>query len=147
MVASIWRSGSHVWRMPNSFTFMSIEVFPGAVTLNHTISTEQGEGGEIDHWTMYWFVSRFRLLELHSFVWLPSAEVSQVYGGTSRTVTIPLWMPLLLFGLPLGILLARGPLRRWRRHRRGLCLTCAYNLEGNTSGTCPECGTKVAGES
>lgn len=35
----------------------------------------------------------------------------------------------------------RGPLRRRRRRRRGLCLTCGYNLTGNTSGRCPECGT------
>lgn len=27
-----------------------------------------------------------------------------------------------------------------RRRRRGLCLTCGYNLTGNVSGVCPECG-------
>jgi hypothetical protein len=33
---------------------------------------------------------------------------------------------------------------RENRHRRiGICLTCGYNLTGNTSGTCPECGTPV----
>ena len=34
----------------------------------------------------------------------------------------------------------RGPFRRWRRHRKGLCLRCGYNLEGNVSGVCSECG-------
>ena len=33
-----------------------------------------------------------------------------------------------------------GPLCRRRRRRRGLCITCGYNLEGNVSGVCPECG-------
>ncbi len=28
------------------------------------------------------------------------------------------------------------------RRRRGLCIKCGYNLTGNTTGTCPECGTK-----
>ncbi len=29
------------------------------------------------------------------------------------------------------------------RRVRGLCLTCGYNLEGNVSGDCPECGENV----
>jgi hypothetical protein len=37
----------------------------------------------------------------------------------------------------------RGPLRRWRRRRKGLCVRCGYNLTGNTSGVCPECGVAV----
>lgn len=39
------------------------------------------------------------------------------------------------------IALHRGPLRRWRRRRQGLCFNCGYNLAGNESGICPECGT------
>lgn len=31
-------------------------------------------------------------------------------------------------------------LRRRRRSRRGYCAACAYNLRGNRSGVCPECG-------
>ena len=27
------------------------------------------------------------------------------------------------------------------RRRRGLCAACGYNLRGNLSGVCPECGT------
>jgi hypothetical protein len=33
--------------------------------------------------------------------------------------------------------------RRWRRVRRGLCPSCGYNLTGNVSGVCPECGTRA----
>ena len=35
----------------------------------------------------------------------------------------------------------RGPLRRYRRRRKGLCVKCGYNLTGNTTGICSECGT------
>lgn len=27
--------------------------------------------------------------------------------------------------------------------QRGYCKTCSYNLTGNTSGVCPECGTPI----
>ena len=31
--------------------------------------------------------------------------------------------------------------RQWREH--GLCPACGYNLTGNTSGVCPECGAQA----
>ncbi len=36
--------------------------------------------------------------------------------------------------------LVRGPWRRHRRRRRGQCVRCGYDLTGNLSGVCPECG-------
>jgi hypothetical protein len=36
-----------------------------------------------------------------------------------------------------------GPYRRYRRRKKGLCLKCGYNLTGNVSGICPECGEKI----
>lgn len=40
-------------------------------------------------------------------------------------------------GLVAGVVL---PTRIWRAHR---CSACEYNLKGNTSGRCPECGSPV----
>ena len=34
--------------------------------------------------------------------------------------------------------------RRWRRAKAGVCTRCSYDLTGNVSGVCPECGTAVA---
>jgi hypothetical protein len=31
-----------------------------------------------------------------------------------------------------------------RHWRAGLCVACHYDLSGNASGVCPECGTKIA---
>jgi hypothetical protein len=36
--------------------------------------------------------------------------------------------------------------RRARLIRSGGCSACGYDLTGNTSGVCPECGTAVAGK-
>jgi len=56
---------------------------------------------------------------------------------------VPFWamcLPILIYP---ALVFARGPLRRRRRHRLGQCVYCGYNLTGNVSGTCPECGEKV----
>jgi len=39
------------------------------------------------------------------------------------------------------IALVRGPMRRGRRRRSGRCVRCGYDLTGNVSRVCPECGT------
>ncbi len=56
---------------------------------------------------------------------------------------MPFWSVFPLFAFYLTVAFIRGPLRRYRRRKRGLCLKCGYNLTGNTSGVCPECGTKI----
>ena len=53
---------------------------------------------------------------------------------------MPCWAAFVLLAAYPTIAFIRGPLRRWRRRRRGLCLKCGYDLRGNESGVCPECG-------
>lgn len=58
-------------------------------------------------------------------------------------VDLPLWIPLgVLF--PWTIMQWRTLSIRKRRERLGHCIKCNYDLEGNTSGACPECGTATA---
>ena len=63
-----------------------------------------------------------------------------LYWGLIRT---PTWTVSTIFAAYPMLAFFRGPLRRWRRRRRGLCIRCGYNLEGNVSGVCPECGAEV----
>ncbi len=56
---------------------------------------------------------------------------------------VPTWFPLVVLAMYPGTAFIRGPLRRYRRRRRGLCVTCGYDLMGNVSGVCPECGTET----
>ena len=58
-------------------------------------------------------------------------------------VCLPFWLLLISFAAYPSIAFIRGPLRRYRRRKRGLCLRCGYNLEGNVSGVCSECGEAV----
>ena len=64
----------------------------------------------------------------------------------------PIWRGLLIDWAAYAILwlvlftgLGFSALRRALRLRRGLCPACGYDLTGNTSGVCPECGGQAPG--
>jgi len=52
---------------------------------------------------------------------------------------VPLWIPTVVLAIATAFL--------WRLDRRrtppGHCQKCGYNLTGNVSGVCPECGTEI----
>lgn len=54
----------------------------------------------------------------------------------------PLWPELVLFSLIPGYQLF-FQYRERRRSSVGRCLSCGYNLTGNISGVCPECGGTI----
>ena len=66
-------------------------------------------------------------------------------GYGFRRLALPLWGPFIMFSIYPTVGFFRGPYRRWRRRRSGLCLKCGYNLTGNVSGVCPECGERRKG--
>jgi hypothetical protein len=60
----------------------------------------------------------------------------------------PLLVPVLLIAAAnlTGAVLAGLAIRGWRGpvYASGCCAHCGYDLTGNTSGICPECGTAIA---
>ena len=77
-------------------------------------------------------------------LWLAAAVALLLYGLVSgeRQVAV-----VLLFATGMAALVAKywrrpGGLRRERR-AKGLCERCGYDLRGNVSGVCPECGRGV----
>jgi hypothetical protein len=72
-----------------------------------------------------------------------SVDKSKMFGVEHLVISLEIWVPLVVFAAYPTFAFVRGPLRRYRRRRKGWCLMCGYNLTGNVSGTCPECGTKV----
>ena len=75
---------------------------------------------------------------------LPMTYTTNISGKTTtqrwtQRVTVPLWIPLVLIAIPTAFLW-------WRESRRpkpGHC-PCGYDLTGNVSGKCPECGRETS---
>lgn len=59
--------------------------------------------------------------------------------GTISLLVLPLWIPFLVLALPTGWLFYLD-----RRAVPGHCPKCRYDLRGNTTTVCPECGHAVA---
>ena len=74
---------------------------------------------------------------------LAGLYIMSLDGGLCRALGIPLWMPFTLFAAYPVIAFIRGPLRRYRRRKRGRCIHCGYNLTGNVTGVCSECGEPI----
>ena len=68
---------------------------------------------------------------------------SGYFAMQASSVLLPDWaIAAATAMLPLAWLLARQR-RLWKESRIGCCERCGYNLTGNASGVCPECGTPV----
>jgi hypothetical protein len=67
-------------------------------------------------------------------------EISVKASNEYVTLRVPLWVIVLGVGLPTAALFWLGR----KRIKPGHCAKCQYDLRGNVSGVCPECGTPVA---
>src|ERR1043166_5600360 len=112
----------------------------------------------ISHFEVYnreWWQLYGRTFGLHwprsfSNEWPPGVQEFCIDEESSSVVTsglveevnheLPLWLPTLVLSIPMAFFVWR------RRNRRGrdACRVCGYNLTGNVSGRCPECGTRSA---
>ena len=59
-------------------------------------------------------------------------------GYTDRDIRIPFWALLIADAIPLIVLV-----RKRKQVPPGHCRKCRYDLTGNVSGVCPECGMMI----
>ena len=92
------------------------------------------------HFAGFWYWRNFRAPESPGGRILRGVPMKRV-----TVVVFPLWFPFLLFFAYPVLAFIWGPWRRHRHRRKGLCLKCGYDLTGNVSGRCPECGEATSG--
>lgn len=111
----------------------------GAFTVMLHTPTDARAGRVLKEVIFAGFKYRDELFDYHGAPPLPITRLQRF--------SFPGWLLILAFGAYPVYVLLRGPLRRRysRAYRReqGLCADCCYNLTGNVSGICPECGTPV----
>lgn len=73
----------------------------------------------------------------------PNVQTSPKQVPGMGYMVFPLWVPLLLFAAYPILVFIRGPLSRRARRKRNECVHCGYNMTGNESGVCPECGELI----
>jgi hypothetical protein len=78
----------------------------------------------------------FRIWSDH-FIGQASADTSSEHG-----VIVPCWSLVILFGILPSLWVSKN--RKRRNRNTAECLACGYNLTGNSSGVCPECGHEIA---
>jgi hypothetical protein len=125
-VASVWWGVSWASRWPSRV----VSVGGGKIQVLWILG-----GAHLSHGST-WAVGR---LPTPGIGWYPAIRKNPA-AGFLTWVAIPLWIPLVVVAIPTGFL--------WRRERRrappGHCRSCRYNLTGNVSGVCPECGETAA---
>lgn len=77
---------------------------------------------------------------------MPWGPIGLSVGRTpsGAAASAPLWLVVPLAVAPGAVLAGARLRRRGRKHRKGCCAGCDYDLTGNQSGVCPECGAAVA---
>jgi len=78
-------------------------------------------------------------------------DLSTALSALRGTLITDESFPIEMIGFHVGALSAIGWMiairstnRRARRRLAGKCVACGYDLAGNKSGTCPECGQSVS---
>jgi hypothetical protein len=88
--------------------------------------------------TSGWFFSRTADSRVDS--WLPRTK--RIGASRESRLVVPLWIPFVVVVIPTALL--------WyfdrRRFPPGHCQDCGYDLRGNVSGRCPECGLPIEHE-
>jgi hypothetical protein len=101
-------------------------------------------GGAALVYTVSFFAVNILLLLAGELIWPYDDGIKSVrlYFGVSENTVLGVLLFVVL-AAPYAVARLAFVVIRWRRLvlSRTLCATCGYNLMGNVSGICPECGT------
>jgi len=119
---------------------VEVGLFAGSfVVVSHHNKNPLGNVSVRSYWRGFhgfWTNWSGRIEEVH--VDSSGSSVYHIYLPRAGILSIPLWLPTLLFGVwPAWLLLPFH--RRRNRKKHGLCVKCGYDLRASKD-RCPECG-------
>ncbi len=125
---------TYCWQVDNWF---SIEVAGGVLAV--AFDPDNGYVPASCGGTGYWTYEDWGRQVRWTFAENRYGARAETTYGRGVCVYIPLWM---IFVPSATVCLL---VRRRKRHLAAQCTKCGYDLTGNLSGRCPECGTERAG--
>ncbi len=142
-VAAVWgTSGFRAMRW--SGTNISVLLVSGVLQVDELMTTQvavDSRGfrvypGRVDSW---WPPAGQRLPRRAMFASAVTRGGRTLSATMSVRITyLPLWLPLVALAVPTAMLWYRD-----RKPPKGHCQKCGYDLTGNESGRCPECGKAI----
>ena len=143
LILSVILAVSHIWiryalLVPFGDGYLSAWIIRGEFSVEwdlDPISAELVDDFDFGVWTVYWPLTS-------PYSSLASLNYRGFFGRFGAFALSIAWF-VLVFAVVLAASLV---LTRWqsRVKRLGVCESCGYDLTGNTSGRCPECGTRVS---
>jgi len=132
----IWKEVNgqrHIDKILPTMSYRRVSFENSQGRINQAAGIGHGTPSELHQQLGSWFRAFFEFRWFMPF----GANVTDFF----RTfVRVPFWVVVpILYVYPIAVIFGK-PARRRRRRRRGLCVDCAYDLRGNASGRCPECG-------
>jgi hypothetical protein len=101
----------------------------------------------VDRFTWEAFSFRIRVRDIPNVYLVDSEKNRRQVLKLARvtSVKVPCWMLVAILASVSLLVSIRWRARRRRRASRGMCIQCGYDLRGNISGVCPECGCATGG--
>ena len=152
LVVGVWAASTRwifEWSGTDQNMRNAVCIYHGRVAATHTVynypeyETSWKTFNPPPLWRTRRIINSTSWRDLLGFTWphvLQREDFVEFSGPCYRQtdISLPLWMLLPVIELP--------SLYLWRNNRRvapGHCAACGYNLIGNVSGICPECGNAV----
>ena len=152
MTRSVWRKRFKITGLLLCFMVLGLWVFSVMYVSNYTPLSSNwtigigvgrigvwGSPGNNSGWTFDPFYSQWKVLAAN-MPWTEFARDWLGFGLPAR-FHVPVWLLVVATGFPTAILWWRD-----RPTKAGFCKACKYDLTGNVSGICPECGTSLTSE-
>lgn len=131
----------HRWGIPSIYILPKDAYWPMPPTLDRNEMGPQ----PVAAWQARINIGGYRNVDDFDFKWKSPIRNQLLVSMLAQFsyVRFPIWIPAVALIIAPIRAAIRGPIIQRRRKKRGACIHCGYNLTGNTTGVCSECGEVI----